>query len=1062
MNDSSGSFTPDELAQSPAAVTFQVLVVTKHSGPLVKRVSLVDGKLKSDGSACRMSCGTARQVTVTLQEFGALLVNLEHNQAIALGSLRDGLPDQVRLETKQSERTTRFPEGSSRPLDLICRSEDYIAYRPGLPAAVLIDVDTKGMPPAVRERIRAAGGVWPALMSVVPEIELVGRVTRRSTTTGISRTDTGEQLAGSEGSHIFLLVQDGGDTKRFLCALHDRCSLWGLGWLMVGAAGQFLKRSLVDKMVCAGERLVFEAPALVDPPLFQDQTSRAPMVVDGPALDTKVCRDLSLVDKAKLRDLEEAERRRLAPEAAKAKATFIELHAKRIVERTGIKEAVARAMVERQCHGTLLPSILLSFDDLENITVNDVLTNSDRFVGMTLADPLEGLDYGPSKAMVMRRSDGSVWINSFAHGRATYELKHDAASIERAIMAAAEGDAVDVLVRMLPHAVVDQMDEDRLKALACKRSEAKPRALTSRIKDARTETNKQHADEARRKHEAERTDPRLRLEVPALHAPWLPVMEALNDVLGSVDEPEPPMRDIDGTVTTVRLRQVPSMHVLTAAGANAEEGKDSHLPPIEMPLLGRLNEAGLAELIEAHIDYFNPRDGRPVHLPKPFVEHFLTRTDNVLPVVAGIATLPIVLPDGTLLAKRGLDRERSIVFRVPAELLAMLPAPEQCDDDAVIKAFRFLVDEFLVDVATDFTGKCVAIAAALTLIERALLPDRPVFFVTAGRRGGGKTTLLIMLLMAITGVRPSAAAWSTNEEERRKALLAYLMEGVPAIVWDNIKRGSQITCPHIERSCTSAFIQDRKLGVSEQVCASAATVHMFTGNNVGPSGDLASRALKILLEILRHDPENRTFKHPDPIAWTEANRGKILVALYTLLLGNPTLKSGSNGASAPRTRFKTWYRLVGSTVERAARLAGEELDFQSLFLSQEGEDEETASLYDAMAALQVKWPGVREIESARQFTAADVAKMINEQDQFVHKEIKDAGIVLREFLFSELTDKAAQAIVSSKSVGKRLKKHCGDPVRTVINGVNQSVTLKDKPKDEWNPNAATTFWIRIS
>ena len=106
--------------------------------------------------------------------------------------------------------------------------------------------------------------------------------------------------------------------------------------------------------------------------------------------------------------------------------------------------------------------------------------------------------------------------------------------------------------------------------------------------------------------------------------------------------------------------------------------------------------------------------------------------------------------------------------------------------------------QWLCDVATDYTGKCILIAAALTLIERSLLPDRPVFFVTAGRRGGGKTTTLIMLLMAMTGVRPAAAAWSPNEEERRKALLAYLMEALPAIIWDNIPRGTQISCPHIE------------------------------------------------------------------------------------------------------------------------------------------------------------------------------------------------------------------------------------------------------------------------
>ena len=50
----------------------------------------------------------------------------------------------------------------------------------------------------------------------------------------------------------------------------------------------------------------------------------------------------------------------------------------------------------------------------------------------------------------------------------------------------------------------------------------------------------------------------------------------------------------------------------------------------------------------------------------------------------------------------------------------------------------YLCDEWLVDVATDYTGKCIIIADALTLIERSLLPDRPCFFYTAGRRGGGK------------------------------------------------------------------------------------------------------------------------------------------------------------------------------------------------------------------------------------------------------------------------------------------------------------------------------------
>jgi hypothetical protein len=101
------------------------------------------------------------------------------------------------------------------------------------------------------------------------------------------------------------------------------------------------------------------------------------------------------------------------------------------------------------------------------------------------------------------------------------------------------------------------------------------------------------------------------------------------------------------------------------------------------------------------------------------------------------------------------------------------------------------------------------------------------------------------------GSPAAASAWSTNEEERRKALLSYLMHGVPYILWDNIARGTQVSCPHIEKSCTSAFYADRKLGVSEMVQTSAATIHVFTGNNIGPKDDLASRSLQVRLDVDR-------------------------------------------------------------------------------------------------------------------------------------------------------------------------------------------------------------------
>src|SRR5262249_37947525 len=183
----------------------------------------------------------------------------------------------------------------------------------------------------------------------------------------------------------------------------------------------------------------------------------------------------------------------------------------------------------------------------------------------------------------------------------------------------------------------------------------------------------------------------------------------------------------------------------------------TRLPAPEQWVLERMNEMEVAEMIEEYIDFVD-KNGHSVHLPMQFVRHYVKRNDGALPTVVTIATLPIVLGDGVLLAPDGLDRTRGILFKIQPELRAVLPRREDCDDEAVRKAMEFLCDDWLCDVATtDYSGKCTLIAAALSMIERSLLPERPVFFVTAGRRGGGKTTTLTMLIMAVTGIWPAAA-----------------------------------------------------------------------------------------------------------------------------------------------------------------------------------------------------------------------------------------------------------------------------------------------------------------
>ena len=145
-----------------ARKAIELTLFAKTGGPLTKQISLNDdGTVKSDGSACVMSTGRARRVRVSgVDDLSDLIGRLRTFEALALGVLRDGLPDEVEIVTKD-----KLLSGRARN-DVIARTSDAIIYREDAPAFALIDLDTKGMPSTSRRGSRrsAASGrrcsVW--------------------------------------------------------------------------------------------------------------------------------------------------------------------------------------------------------------------------------------------------------------------------------------------------------------------------------------------------------------------------------------------------------------------------------------------------------------------------------------------------------------------------------------------------------------------------------------------------------------------------------------------------------------------------------------------------------------------------------------------------------------------------------------------------------------------------------------------------------------------------------------------------------------------------------------
>jgi hypothetical protein len=858
-------------------VTPQITLIKKCGpNPLMSKKIFLDekGALRIDGSQCVMIQGTAeRAPAATASDLAEIISDCSSDQAIALGSLKDGLPNSVPITVP---RKIKDNPGA------ITRSREFIDYRPGIPAWGLIDFDTKGMPAHVAARIEAERGMWNALVKVAPGIARGARVVRGSTSCGLFRSDTGESLPGSKGLHVYLLLRDGADTERFLRVLHDRCWLYGLGWYVIGAAGQLLDRSLVDRMVGYGERLCFEGAPHIVPPLAQDLAKRVPEAFEGEAIDSSLTAPrLTEYERHRVNEAKAASADALGKAAAEVRTLHDKMLGEKISDKYGMPVTTALRLVAARHRGVLLPYIDLDFDHLGIESVASVLADPDQFVGETLADPLEGAAYGRAKAKLMKADDGGLLIHSFAHGRALYQLRHDARSAKATILQAPANGAVDYAMAILG---VTDLEEDELAdfvATVAKVANVGIRAVMPRVKKERKER-----ETARRKATmASNADGRIVRPRPEPDAELLPTVTLLDEILASVKCEEPPMRNASGNLVEVRVREPWDLHLLTADGTNAaaEDSETMNAPP--EPALVQLTPIGIELLLEKYVRWSVEKQYTSYFgaLPRPFVDALNEYSPSSIPIVRAINTTPLVTISGNIISGVGLDRNTGLVHRIDPLLDACLPADPPSEQE-VRDALNFLLGEWLVDAALDPVGKCIAIMLALTLIERALLAERPAFFVVAPQRGGGKTTLVHMITQAVLGRRAAAAGWSKNPEERKKALFSYFRQGVASLTWDNIPRGSAISCPHIEAALTASEISDRVLGVSRVEVVPSTAVQIFTGNSIVPRGDMASRSLIAALNVNRPDPENRDFAHPDPLAWTQTNRSKILRALYTILI----------------------------------------------------------------------------------------------------------------------------------------------------------------------------------
>jgi Family of unknown function (DUF5906) len=387
---------------------FEITRFKKEGGPLTKRLSLSDGGLRADASQCRMSTGTATRVRcVDIAELARVIDACGPDEAIAIGRMKDGVAGEAKIACK--DKLAKHPGAISRSLD-------HFEFADG-PGPCLLDIDLKGAP--------ADLDPIAALTQVLPDLDFIAHVERASTSSGVSKGSTGESYPGSTGRHIYILVKNQRDVPRFLKALRDRLWLISAGWGTVSAVGSFLDRSVVDVAVGSPERLAFEGGPIVAKPLVQAPRPAKVINPTGKALDTKAaCPNLSKEEAATVAKLKKAEELRLLPERKRKRdewsAPRIEALVKSGVDEKEARTRVARAIDDCRLYG----EFVLQFDgELGDVSVSEVLSDPEKYVGKTLSDPHEGPSCGTGKARLYRHaSNGSFIINSFAHGKRKYEL----------------------------------------------------------------------------------------------------------------------------------------------------------------------------------------------------------------------------------------------------------------------------------------------------------------------------------------------------------------------------------------------------------------------------------------------------------------------------------------------------------------------------------------------------------------------------------------------------------------------------------------------------------------
>lgn len=340
----------------------------------------------------------------------------DHSKAFAYGTLANPRR-QAKVVTQKNLHKYKGDKS------VVSRTRDYFNFDHG-PGIMMLDYD----PPKDSEPMKK-GELLQAVYDVCPAIKEAPHIISASASSFIF--NGAEQVWGSKGWRIHILVANASDIVRAGEAFYERSWLKGYGYYHVGTNGSCHHRSLIDKAVFRPEGLDFVYGAACVEPLHQERPT--PELINenaAPLNSEKELPTLSEEEKAQFTGLRKEARNAVEGNALPLREKWAKAEADKVFQNLPSDEQteekrreLVKAFSDSLLTQTLPGEFVLYPQTGGSVTVSEIMTNLEKWHDQRFADPLEPNYRNDSRiAWLNAYGHNGPYIHSHAHGGRRYRL----------------------------------------------------------------------------------------------------------------------------------------------------------------------------------------------------------------------------------------------------------------------------------------------------------------------------------------------------------------------------------------------------------------------------------------------------------------------------------------------------------------------------------------------------------------------------------------------------------------------------------------------------------------